>query len=75
MVQNYIDSHAHLFSAEYTDDLAVVLVRAKEAGVSTIVVPATDIKSSRDALTLAEQYENILCALVYIRTKHRKRMI
>jgi TatD DNase family protein len=59
MLQNYIDSHAHLFFTDYADDLPAVLSRAKEAGVSRIIVPGTDIKSSREAVLLAEQHENI----------------
>jgi TatD DNase family protein len=63
MIQNYIDSHAHLFFTDYTDDLPAVLARAKEAGVSSIIVPGTDVKSSREAVMLAEQYENIFACV------------
>jgi TatD DNase family protein len=59
MIQHYIDSHAHLFFSDYMEDLPAVLSRAKEAGVSSIIVPGTDVKSSREALQLAEEHENI----------------
>ena len=59
MIPRYIDSHAHLFFADYADDIAAVLLRAKEAGVDAIIVPGTDLKSSKDAVQLADQYENI----------------
>ena len=63
MIPRYIDSHAHLFFAEYSDDLAAVLSRAREAGVSVIIVPGTDLKSSREAVLLAETHENIFACV------------
>jgi TatD DNase family protein len=59
MKPSYIDSHAHLFFADYADDLKAVLLQAKESGVNVIVVPGTDLKSSREAVKLADQHENI----------------
>jgi TatD DNase family protein len=63
MILNYIDSHAHLFFADYANDLAAVLSRASEAGVSVIIVPGTDLKSSREAVALADQHENIFACV------------
>jgi TatD DNase family protein len=63
MIQRYIDSHAHLFFKDYSDDLEAVLSRANEAGVCTIIVPGTDLKSSREALLLAEHYKNIFACV------------
>jgi TatD DNase family protein len=63
MIPSYIDSHAHLFFADYADDLEAVLIRAKEAGVSDIIVPGTDLKSSREAVLLADRYENIFACV------------
>ena len=59
MIPRYIDSHAHLFFTDYADDFAAVLLRAKDVGVDAIIVPGTDLKSSKDALQLADRYENI----------------
>jgi len=59
MIHPYIDSHAHLFSHDYKNDLDAVLQRAQEAGVHTIVVPGTDVSSSREAIMLAEQHKDI----------------
>jgi len=59
MIHHYIDTHAHLFFSDYTDDLPAVLSRAQEAGIDSIVVPGTDVKSSREAVLLAEQHEHI----------------
>jgi TatD DNase family protein len=59
----YIDSHAHLFFSDYSGDLEAVLSRAKEAGISTIIVPGTDLNSSREAVMLAERYANIFACV------------
>jgi TatD DNase family protein len=59
MTPGYIDSHAHLFFTDYKNDLAAVLLRASEAGVRMIVIPGTDLLSSREAVLLAERHENI----------------
>ncbi len=63
MTPNYIDSHAHLFFTDYANELTAVLSRAKEAGVSVIIVPGTDVKSSREAIQLANQHENIFACV------------
>ena len=59
MSSQTIDSHAHLFFTDYANDLPDVLLRARDAGVSTIIVPGTDVKSSREAVQLADKYEQI----------------
>ena len=48
-----IDTHAHLWFDDFRNDLEEVLARAKVAGVEKIVVPGTDIESSRKAVELA----------------------
>ena len=63
MIYEYIDSHAHLFYEDYKRDLESVLTRAKDAGVKYCIVPGTDLKSSREAISLAEQYENIFACI------------
>lgn len=55
----FIDTHAHLFFENYKDDIDVVLNRAKENGIDYIIVPATDIKTAKEAIALAEKYEHI----------------
>jgi len=63
MILNYIDSHAHLFFTDYANDLADVLLRARDAGVGVIIVPGTDLKTSWEAVLLADQYENIFACV------------
>lgn len=55
----FIDTHAHLFYPNYNDDLQQVIKGAKESGVSHILVPATDLVSSAQAIDLAETYDFI----------------
>src|SRR5882672_107030 len=52
----FIDSHAHLFSPEFRDDLDEVIIRARDAGVDAIVVPGTDLRTSRESVALAERF-------------------
>lgn len=54
-----IDTHCHLDHRYFKDDLADVLQRSREAGVSTWVAPATDIESTRDLIALAKVYEGL----------------
>ncbi|MBN1877075.1 MAG: TatD family hydrolase [Anaerolineae bacterium] len=58
-----IDTHVHLQNQQYAKDLEPVLTRAAEAGVCAAIVPGTDLKSSRAAVALAEQYATGPCRL------------
>lgn len=55
----FIDTHAHLFFENFKDDLDEVINRAKENNVDYIIVPATDLATAREAISLSEKYENI----------------
>ncbi len=59
------DSHCHLDSTDFDADRADVLQRARAAGVTRIVIPGTDIASSRKAVTLAAE-DSMLYAAVGI---------
>lgn len=50
----FIDTHAHLFYPNFNGEVDEVIARALQAGVEKIIVPATDIASSAQALDLAE---------------------
>ena len=52
-----IDSHGHINDPKLLEDLEGVLARSKEAGVTDIIVPGYDLKSSFKALELAEKYD------------------
>jgi TatD DNase family protein len=55
------DSHAHLDACE--EPAAVLVERAREAGVSRIVTIGTGIASSRAALAIAEENDGVFAAL------------
>lgn len=55
----FIDTHAHLFFENFNDDIDEVINRAKENGVDYIIVPATDLATSKESIELAEKYEMI----------------
>lgn len=59
----FVDTHAHLFFENYKDDLDFVINRAKNKGVDYIIIPATDIKTSHEAISIAEKYEQIFVAV------------
>lgn len=59
----FIDTHAHLFFDNFKEDLDEVIQRAFDSGVKYIIIPGTDLETSRQALAIAERYENIYCAV------------
>jgi TatD DNase family protein len=61
----YIDSHAHLYAPEFSDDLHIVLERSRAAGIEAIVVPGTTSETSRKAVELAEAHEGIYACVGY----------
>ena len=61
----YIDSHAHLYGAEFSDDLGEVLARARDALVTAVVVPGTTSETSRQAVRLAEAHDELYACVGY----------
>ena len=55
-----IDTHAHIYSEDFNDDIEEVLIRAKKAGVKMILMPNIDT-SSIPALFRLEQNEILPC--------------
>jgi TatD DNase family protein len=58
-----VDSHAHLTDTAFAGDLESVLERAQRAGVERILTLGTDVRSSRDAISLAEKYPGLYAAV------------
>ncbi|MCM0081494.1 YchF/TatD family DNA exonuclease [Geomonas sp. Red32] len=58
-----IDSHAHIYGDEFAQDLPDVLQRAKDAGITTMMVIGADMESSVQALELANAHDNMYCAV------------
>ncbi len=59
----FIDSHAHLFNAEYENDINDVLQRARDAGVEYCIVPGTNLETSKQAVALADRFEGMYAAV------------
>ena len=57
------DTHCHLNFSRFSGRVQDVIDKAKEIGVTQIVVPGTDIKTSIKALELAKQYEHVYAAV------------
>jgi TatD DNase family protein len=57
------DTHCHLDLEQFDRDRDDVLERARQAGVGRILVPATDLASSRRAIALAERYPEVRAAV------------
>lgn len=53
------DTHAHLNDEYFDDKLSDVVKKAEENGVENILVPGTDLESSRKAFLISEKYPNI----------------
>lgn len=51
-----IDTHTHLDGEEFDEDRSEVMMRAKEAGVGMVFLPAIDVKTSEAVLKLSHEY-------------------
>lgn len=51
-----VDTHTHLDGEEFDEDRSEVILRAKEAGVGMVFLPAIDVKTSEVVLKLSHEY-------------------
>lgn len=58
-----IDTHAHLQFDKLAADMPGVLERAREAGVGRIICVGTSLADSRQAVEIAEKYDNVWAAV------------
>ena len=56
---NLVDTHCHLHREEFDPDRNEVVARAKEAGVTALIDPATDLASNRIVVELASQFPEV----------------
>ena len=52
-----IDTHAHIYLEQFQEDLEIVVERAQEAGVRYILLPAIDLASIDQAISLSERWD------------------
>jgi len=64
-----IDSHCHVYMADFDADRPAVLARARSAGLDALIVVGYDLPSSRQAIDLAER-ESDVYACVAIHPHH-----
>lgn len=61
---HFIDTHTHLDGEEFRDDLPKVIMRAREAGVSKVFVPAIDLPSVQTVLEVCRQYPDFAYPMI-----------
>ncbi len=59
----FYDTHAHLGFPDFQPDLADVVQRAKDNGITKIITIGTDLVSSRRAIEIAETFPNVYAAV------------
>ena len=60
---NLTDTHTHLHFDQYRHDLPEVIRRAEEDGLKKILTLGTNLKSSREAVRIAKEYEMVYAAV------------
>ncbi len=58
-----VDTHCHLDFVRFDADRDAVILRAVEAGVKRIIVPAVDLQNCSAVVMLAEQYAGLFAAV------------
>jgi TatD DNase family protein len=53
---NLIDTHAHIYSSEFDNDRGEAMERAKDAGISRVLMPAIDSLTHESMLGLEKEY-------------------
>ena len=59
----YFDTHAHYDDSAFDDDRGALLPELYASGVGLIIDPGSDVKSSRAAIALAEEYSFVYAAV------------
>lgn len=57
------DTHCHLNLDAFQETLEQTLERAWERGIERVLIPGTNVGTSRSAVALAERYENLYAAV------------
>ncbi len=63
MPPTFVDSHAHLFYEDYSQDLEAVLDRARDHGITRVIIPGTREDTCRQALELASRHKGLYAAV------------
>ena len=58
----FIDTHCHLYWDDFREDLPAVIDRARAAGVTRMIVPATDFETFAQAAEIAARFDGVFLA-------------
>lgn len=58
IVMNLVDTHCHLYSSQFKNDISTVMERASAAGVQKLYLPAIDSEVITDILAFEERYKD-----------------
>jgi TatD DNase family protein len=58
-----VDAHCHLQDRKFSGDLADVVARARGAGVTALVTVGYDMPSSRRAIEIADEHDNVYATI------------
>ena len=62
--KGFIDTHAHLDGKEFDGDRDEVIQRARDAGVSLVMIPAIDLASVRSVLAMCRRYRGYALPMI-----------
>src|SRR3569623_1560123 len=57
------DTHAHLASTQFTDEVPALVARAREAGVTRIICVGTTLEDAPRVLKIAEAHEEVFATV------------
>lgn len=57
------DSHAHLASRQFVNEVPEIVARAREAGVSRIICIGTTLENAKQVLEIADAYEEVFATV------------
>jgi TatD DNase family protein len=58
-----VDSHCHLDFPDFAEELDAVVLRARAAGIGTIVTIGTRVRRHDQVLAVAERFDNVYCSV------------
>ena len=58
-----VDTHAHLQFSAFEGKVKEIIDAAQKAGVNTFIIPSTDIPTSKKAIEISSQFENVYAAV------------
>lgn len=63
-MNNYIDTHTHLFVKEFNEDRNIVVERAIEAGVGRMLLPCIDSSSIAPIMAMCNEYPGVCYPMI-----------